>query len=276
MSNHCHICGETIDELTDKKVLDHDHITGQYRGAAHNSCNLNYQYPKFLNVYFHNGKNYDFHYLVRELNYDRGAISVLANTEERYISITKKVAYGIDLRFLDSYLLMSASLDSLAKALTPDELHCVSEHFSGEKFDLSRRKGIFPYTHIDSWDRLQETCLPPRESFYDTLKKKHISDLDYQHAQNVWRVLDIKSMAEYSDLYLQVDVALLCDCLTSFRKLSMTHYNLDPCYYYTIPGLSFDAGLKYSKVEIELLSDYDLYLLFEGAIRGGSTQLISN
>jgi hypothetical protein len=56
----CHICEK---ELGDDRVRDHCHLTGKFRGAAHNECNLNYKIPKFFPVVFHNLSGYDSHLL---------------------------------------------------------------------------------------------------------------------------------------------------------------------------------------------------------------------
>ena len=59
-SNSCWICQKRIDN-DDKKVRDHCHITGKFRGAAHWSCNINFQLTKKIPVIFHNLKSYDSH-----------------------------------------------------------------------------------------------------------------------------------------------------------------------------------------------------------------------
>lgn len=76
-------------------------ILGKYRGAAHNSCNLNYKLPKFIPIFFHNLSGYDSHLFVKTLGLDEGEIKLIANNEERYISFSKKVG-DKTLRFLDS------------------------------------------------------------------------------------------------------------------------------------------------------------------------------
>ena len=65
-STTCHICGGEIKQ-DQKKIKDHDHITGKFRGAAHNSCNLNYKTPNFIPVFFHNLTGYDVHLFINKL-----------------------------------------------------------------------------------------------------------------------------------------------------------------------------------------------------------------
>lgn len=79
-------------------------------------------------------------------------------------------------------------------------------------------------------------------------------------------------MGEYSDLYLKIDVLLLADVFEHFRENCKIVYGLDPAHYYTTPGLSWDAMLKYTNVELELITDIDILLFIERGIRGGISQ----
>lgn len=67
---------------------------------------------------------------------------------------------------------------------------------------------------------------------------------------------------------------LLCDVFESFRDVCLKTYGLDPAYYFTAPGMSFDCMLKLTKVDLELLNDIDMLLMFENGIRGGLTQAV--
>ncbi|VDI78522.1 Hypothetical predicted protein [Mytilus galloprovincialis] len=90
--------------------------------------------------------------------------------------------------------------------------------------DLLLRKGVYPYDYMDSFERLQETQLPPKEAFFSTLTGEHISDEDYAHAQKVWEAFGCKTMRDYHDLYLETDVVLLTDVFENFRKICMEQY----------------------------------------------------
>ena len=102
---------------------------------------------------------------------------------------------------------------------------------------------------------------------------EEISDEDYQHALNVWNTFNCQTLQDYHDLYLKTDVLLLADVFENFRKTSLKYYKLDPCHYYTVPGLAWDACLKVTKQELQLLKDYDMLMMFEKGIRGGITHI---
>ena len=85
------------------------------------------------------------------------------------------------------------------------------------KFVLLLRKGVYPYEHMYSWERYNETSLPPKKSFYRGLNLEDISDKDYLHAQKVWDVFEIRNLGEYHDLYVQTDTSLLADVFEKFR-----------------------------------------------------------
>ena len=102
-----------------------------------------------------------------------------------------------------------------------------------------------------------ETSLPSRESFYSILNDRNISEEDYAHAKDVWNTFDIKNLGECRDLYLKTDVLLLANVFENFRSNCLENYRLDPCHYYSTPGLSWDAMLRQTKVNLDLISDFD-------------------
>ena len=97
---------------------------------------------------------------------------------------------------------------------------------------------------MNSFDKFNETELPKRKDFYSILNDENMTDEVYQHAQNVWNTFNLKSMGEYHDLYLKSDILLLADVFENFRKTCLEYYILDPAYYFSSPGLSWDAMLK--------------------------------
>ena len=279
----CHICSK---ELKDDKVRDHCHFTGQYRGAAHKSCNLQCRKPLILPVVFHNLQGYDAHLFIKQLSGIQGELNCIPATEEKYISFSKKikvdeyrskrtgetVSLNFEIRFIDSFKFLQTSFANLVGNLQPDDFHNTKVIFK-DNVELLTRKGVYPYDYISSIEKLSETKLPSKEQFYSKLNDEDITDEDYQHAQNVWKTFKCKSIRDYHDLYLKSDVLLLADVFENFRKTCLKHYNLDPAHYYTSPGLAWDACLKETGQQLELLHDYDMLMMFERGIRGGITHI---
>ena len=112
------------------------------------------------------------------------------------------------------------------------------------KFVLLLRKGVYPYEYMDSWEKFDETTLPPKESFYSNLNLEDISDEDYAHAQKVWDVFEINNLGEYHDLYVQSDTLLLADVYENFRNMCLEKYRLDSAHFVSAPGLAWQACLK--------------------------------
>ena len=119
-------------------MSNHDHLTGKFRGAAHNRCNLNYKYATFLPVFMHNLKGYDSHLLLQGMGkFKDYKISCIPTNSEKFISFSLG-----NLRFLDSLQFMSASLEKLADTLEHHQFQLTSKYF-GEKTSLMLKKGIF-------------------------------------------------------------------------------------------------------------------------------------
>lgn len=282
IADTCHICEKNIFTTNSKKnykVHDHCHLTGKFIGAAHNKCNIGYKIDKTIPFVFHNLGNYDMHLMIRGLSKWFGNIDILPINKEKYISLTKHVYIGekksIKIRFIDSLRFMSYSLKKLVSNLDKTQL-CITNEFFNNYSDMQKelinRKGVFPYEYVDSYKKLLETQLPSQTSFFNSMTNEHISDEDYLHAHKVWNTFECKTIGEYSDLYLKLDVLLLCDVFENFRSICMNLYKLDPAHYFTAPGLSWDAMLKYTRIELELLTDIDKHQFIKNSIRGGLVQ----
>ena len=286
-ASDCWICGE---ELGNDRVRDHCHFTGRYRGPAHNKCNLKYRKPKNISVFFHNLSGYDSHLFIKKLGTpDKNEnIKCIPNNEEKYISFTKTIITGqytnkkgkikdktFDIVFKDSLKFMSSSLEALVNNLPKDAFKNLIKYFTPKQAEILKQKGFYPYEYMDSEEKFNDTKLPPREAFYSKLSGKGITEKDYKHAGDVWNSFKMKTFKEYHELYNITDVLLLADVFENFRDLCLKIYGLDPVYYFTAPGLAWDACLKITDIDLELLSDPNMLLMFEKAIRGGIS-IISN
>ncbi len=294
-TKNCYACEtqfgtERLNERTKKKekvvkCRDHCHITGKYRGAACDKCNLRMRVPMFVPVLFHNLEGYDAHLFVKSLGLEEGEIKCIPKTDEKYISFSKKIPMEtiekekteyLEMRFLDSFKFTLKSLDSLVRTLGDDQFETLTSQMlvDSESLKLLKRKGVFPYEYMTDFSKLSATSLPPKKAFYSQLTETGISDSDYKHAQNVWKTFGCKTMRDYHDLYLKTDVLLLADVMTEFRKTCKKAYGLNAPYYYTSPGLAWHAMLKHTEVELDLISDPDMYLMIENGIRGGVSSIM--
>ena len=287
MALDCWICGE---ELGNDRVRDHCHYTGCYRGAAHNSCNLKYRKPESVPVFFHNLTGYDSHLFIKKLGSSnkKETIECIPNNEEKYITFTKTIITGqytnkkgesknktFNIVFKDSLKFMLSSLGALVNNLPKNGFKNISKYYTPEEVELIKQKGFYPYEYMDVIEKFNDIKLPPREVFYSKLSGKGISEKDYKHACNVWNTFKMKTFKDYHKLYNETDVLLLADVFENFRNLCLKIYGLDPVYYYTAPGLAWDACLKMTNINLELLSDPNMLLMFEKGIRGGIS-IISN
>ena len=266
-ANECYICGEEFKER--EKVREHNHLSGKYRGASCQSCNTKEgKATKLIPVFFHNGSNYDFHFLIEELmkyedTYNK--VKLLSKSSENYISIDYGSNYK-KLRFLDTYRFMLKGLSDIAKSM--DEFPILEKEFEGDT-DLLKQKGFYPYEYMNSSMKFKDKKLPEVEQFYSKLKRETITKDEYKHAQRVWEHYNCKTLLDYHNLYLKSDVLILADAFEKFRKFFLKHHEIDPCYCYSAPGLTWQCGLKYTGIELELLTDVDMLQMFEKGIRGG-------
>ena len=138
-----------------------------------------------------------------------------------------------------------------------------------EAFELLTRKGVYPYAYMDSADRFKESKLPPKEDFYNDLVKQHITEEDYDFVKKLWETFRLKNLGELHDLYMETDTLLLADVFQNYRQVILKNYGLDPIHFYTAPSLSWSAGLKFTKVKLEIPSDIDMHMFFDRGLRGG-------
>ena len=193
----CHICGE---KYTDKDVhvRDHCHITGKFRGSAHQECNLKLRIkPENLKipVIFHNLRGYDSHFIMQQIGEiakkhaytnKKGEkqdlnINSIPNNMEKYMAFMS----GNHLTFIDSFQFTSSSLDKLVSNLPKDDLIYTSKAFKGKRLDLMSQKGVYPYDFMDSFEKFNQTVLPNKDQFYSILNDQHITDDECDHTKKV-------------------------------------------------------------------------------------------
>ncbi|KAF8795488.1 hypothetical protein HNY73_003332 [Argiope bruennichi] len=135
--------------------------------------------------------------------------------------------------------------------------------------NLLKRKGVFPYSFLDDISKLDAKTFPSKDKYFNVLTQNRISDDDYSHAKLVYDTFGCARFEDYLKLYQRSNCVLRSEMFANFRKLSLNHYGLDPVHYISLSELTFDAGLKKCKIELQLLSNVNDYLFFENQMRGG-------
>ena len=266
--NICHLCNE---EIIDDPVRNHCHYSGKMLGFAHNKCNLTYKFKKdtvhndyLINIFGHNSQNFDQSFLIRALqNLDNKIpFSCLPWNSIKFISI--QIGPFI---FKDSYLFLNKSLDYLTGTIDDNDRISLIQEFGLDNYKLLTKKGIYPYNYFD------EKEYPKKGKFFNKLNNKSISNDEYKHALNVFKTFKCKDLLDNSIFYLKTDVCHLSDVFQKFSDFAYKSYNLDPRHSYTLPGFSWQAMLKMTKIELELISNSDMYLFLMDTIRGGICQV---
>lgn len=258
------------------KCADHCHYTGKFRMVLCLNCNFKIQMRKRVACLAHNLSSYDQNFIMQAIAKRfctaTDKLFVLPNTREKFKAFTYN-----QLQFLDSYSFLQGSLDKVVATLAPTDFKIFESHFvDSEQRDLLRNsKQCFCYEYIDSFEKLSETCLPPYEHFYSSLKGKNISREDYERTLLIYDKFNCKTILDFLQLYVCCDVLLLACCVQRFRVVNYSEYGIDCLRYISAPSFYFQCCLKVCDTPFELFDSIDKYLLIENGIRGGLSQVFS-
>ena len=164
--------------------------------------------------------------------------------------------------------------------MSDEDFKYLLEEFGSKNLRLFKQKGAYPYEYMNNFERFKEKKLPARKCFYTSTKDRKVGDdgrksdsyisrTDYLTCEKNWDKFDIKDMGDYHNHYLKKDVLLLADVFEKFIDTCLKFYGLDLCHYFSSPGLSWDAMLKMTGIEMEKISNVDMYLFIEKGLRGG-------
>ena len=272
-NNICRFCETEI--ITDK-VRDHCHLTGSYRGAAHNTCNINVtqKQSNFIPFIFRNFSNYDCHMFFKtlvDLKNDKIKFEIIPKTNEEYISIT----YGC-IRFIDSYRFLSGDLDSLVKNLNEGDFKILKKEFP-DKWLYLNIKLAYPYEYFNSiGDYKKSVHILRKEDFFSKLKNEYPDDGEIQRTKEIIEIFNIKKGKELTEINLKSDVILSADVFEKFIKLSVEEYEINPICCVSLPGYTWQCGMKYTDINLQTLQDKDMILLLEKNIRGGISSVMGD
>ena len=270
-NNICRFCEKEI--LSDKN-RDHCHLTGKYRGPAHNTCNINVRQADsiFIPFAFHNFSNYDCHMFFKrliDLKKDKVKFKIIPKTNEEYIT----VKYGC-IRFFDSYRFLSESLDKLVKNLDENDFKILKEEFP-DKWQYLNKKLAYPYECFNNMnDYKKPVDNLKKEDFFSKLKSDYPDDEEIERTKEIIKLFNIKDGEELTRLYCKSDVILLADVMEKFVKVSFEEYGINPLYCVSLPGYTYQCALKYTNIKLQTLQDKDLILLIEINIRGGISSVM--
>ena len=201
--NNSQICWICKEKLNADKLRDHCHVTGKFRGAAHNKCNSKLRIPRKLPIIFHNLQEYDGHIIFKELNNFDVEVAIIPKGINKYMSIivNKHISFIDSLQFCNS---------SLASNLNNEDFKYLVSEFGIDKLEILRRKDAYPYEWVDSYGKFKHPSLPEKKCSYSSLrdgkrdnKDGHISDEQYLHLQNVWDTFLFNTFEDFHDHYLK-------------------------------------------------------------------------
>ena len=181
------------------KVRDRCHVTGRFRDVAHNKCNINLRIPRKVPIIFHNLQGYDGHIIFKELNNFNADIDIIPKCIDKYMSII----VNRHITFTDSLQFYNGSLDILASNLKDEDFKHLNSEFGIDKLEILKRKNAYPYEWVNSYEKFKYPSLHEKKYFYSSLKdgkrdkiNGYISDEQYQHLQNVWKIFIIITLKE--------------------------------------------------------------------------------
>ena len=234
----------------------------------------------------HNFSGYDSHlilpFLTKSYLPEIKNVTVIPRSGEIFLSITinKKVT------FLDSKFFLSGSLDSLFEAVKSTcsftfikQSSLISDiNESGKKSLKSNYeermlcltgKGCFPYEWAKSVEDYSLPYLTPKSAFYNSITRSDICEDEYNKAKQTWNVFQMKTMRDYMETYCMCDTLLLAEVFEKFRTESMDNFEIEPCHFISLPGFAFQAFLKTTQVELEYITDANLFDMLSSNLRGG-------
>ena len=177
------------------------------------------------------------------------------------------------LRFLDSYRFLSSSLQKLITSLN-DFPYMQNE---GLTDDLFKKKLAYPYEKFNL-NNLRKTTHEPlnltKEDYWSTLNQSYPCEDDIKRTQQLIDTYNITTAQELTELYLKMDVLQLTDVFENFVETSTLMYGINPLYSYSLPGYTWKAGLKLTKIKLDFIKDKQLLLLLENNIRGGISSVM--
>ena len=271
-SKFCWLCDINFGNINGK-VRHYCKMTGRYLGAGHQTC-IDYinkvNLHKFIPVLYHNFSKYDCHMFFNELinsKVNTNNISVIPKTNEEYMSVNYNC-----IKFLDSMRFLTTSLEKLTESMKDEDYIHLKKHFP-DHWILLKNKLAYPYEFyktLEEYGRpIDELLEAGNEAYFSKTANKIPNQKEINRTNQIIKLFNIKNGRELTQLYNKADVILLADIFEKFIKVSKTEFGINPLYNISLPGTTWSNGLKYTKIELELIKNVDLFQMFESGIRGG-------
>jgi len=273
-ATHCAICSSLFSKLNPKyrhhnHNIERDNITL----ILCNTCNLALHSPRLLTIYYINGRNYDFIFLISELaKYGVENVDVIPDSMEKFTSIMFKMN-SINIRFADLLRYIPLSLRALNNVLPKDKFIYTKQYFPHDT-SLFTRKSVLFYDWLNSYEKLSAKALPERNLCSSKLTGELPTIEDYDYAQKLWKKMNCQTVFDYCDIYLKIDVLTSIDNVLYFRELILSSFKLDMCYYFSLAGVGWDSFLLNCDVKLENISEPSHYDWCQRSRRGGIVTVV--
>ena len=135
----------------------------------------------------------------------------------------------------------------------------------------------YAYEYFKSIDDYQKPVDNLRnEDFFSKLKNDDPSDKEIERTKEIFKMFNIKNGEELTGIYLKSDILLTACVFEKFIKVSVNEYRNNPLYFVSLPGYTWQCGLKYTGIKLQTLQDNDMILLLENNIKGGISSVMGD
>ena len=146
-----------------------------------------------------------------------------------------------------------------------------------DKWKYLSKKLAYPYEYFNSIEDYQKPVNNlEKKDFFSKLKNKCPDDEEIQRTKDIIKRFNIKNGEELTEIYLKSDVLLLACVFEKFIKVSVNEFGINPLYCVSLPGYTWQCGLKYTGINLQTLHDKDMILLLENNIRGGISSIMGD
>ena len=184
------------------------------------------------------------------------------------------ITYGC-VKLLDSLKFLIESLDGCASSLKDEDYVFLKEQVQ-ENYHLFTKKLPYPYDYFEILEDYEKDINLLTEKDYYSKLNKMPSSIEIQKTNEIIKKLAIKNGRQLPEIYCKADIILLADIFENFIKNTYEEFKINPLYNISAPGLTWSAGLKYSKVKSERIQDIDLFKFLERGIRGEISTILGS